>query len=199
MNSSASARLRVRHIITQAKVRWNLNLTWWQFRRGREECQTRPHSSAKLHVVPKLQDITQVGSISHQTNCDKTTQQFHGLDFYLLMWRRNNRHQSKISTQLQRVLHRPPRVEVHNMWVIIQLNETYPLWKFPTMSQYKMLFVQTSTLPPSGHRKLTEHGKFCKENNELPTKSCVELEDKSNVLYLIWNKVCKISLDARAS
>ena len=55
---------------TQVKVRWHLNLTWWYFHRGREECQMRPHSSAKLPVVPKLQDISQAGSIPHQTNCD---------------------------------------------------------------------------------------------------------------------------------
>jgi hypothetical protein len=32
------------------------------------------------------------------------------------------------------------------------------------------------------HQKLTKHGKFCKQNNQLPTKSHVELKDTSNVL-----------------
>ena len=29
------------------------------------------------------------------------------------------------------------------------------------------------------HPKLTKHGKFCKQNNLLPTKTHVELEDNS--------------------
>jgi len=31
------------------------------------------------------------------------------------------------------------------------------------------------------HQKLTKHGRFCKQNNQLPTKSHDELEDYSNV------------------
>jgi hypothetical protein len=42
-----------------------------------------------------------------------------------------------------------------------------------------MLFVQTFTLPPRTHQKLTKHGRFCKQNNQLPTKSHVELNDNS--------------------
>jgi hypothetical protein len=34
----------------------------------------------------------------------------------------------------------------------------------------------TSTLPPRMHQKLTKHEKFCKQNNQLPTKSHDELE-----------------------
>jgi hypothetical protein len=41
-----------------------------------------------------------------------------------------------------------------------------------------MFFVQTSTLPPRMHQKLTKHGRFCKQNNQLPTKSHVELKVK---------------------
>jgi hypothetical protein len=48
------------------------------------------------------------------------------------------------------------------------------------MNQYRMFFVQTSTLPPHMHQKLTKHGKFYKQNNQLPTKSHVELKDNSN-------------------
>jgi hypothetical protein len=36
-------------------------------------------------------------------------------------------------------------------------------------------------LPPRMHQKLTRHGRFCKQNNQLPTKSHDELEDKSNI------------------
>jgi hypothetical protein len=42
-----------------------------------------------------------------------------------------------------------------------------------------MFYVQTSTLPPRMHQKLTKHGKFCKQNNQLPTKTHVELKDNS--------------------
>ena len=31
------------------------------------------------------------------------------------------------------------------------------------------------------HQKLTKHGRFRKQNNQLPTKSHDELEDNSNV------------------
>jgi ribosomal protein S30 len=48
-----------------------------------------------------------------------------------------------------------------------------------------MFYVKTSTLPPRMHQKLTKHGKICKQNNQLPTKSHVELKDNSN----IWPKV----------
>jgi hypothetical protein len=30
------------------------------------------------------------------------------------------------------------------------------------------------------HHKLTKHGRFCKQNNQLPTKTHVELKDNSN-------------------
>ena len=43
-----------------------------------------------------------------------------------------------------------------------------------------MFFVQTSTLPPRMHQNLTKHGKFCKQNNQLPTKNHVDLKDYSN-------------------
>jgi hypothetical protein len=50
------------------------------------------------------------------------------------------------------------------------------------MNRYRMFFVQTSTLPPWMHHKLTKHGRFCKQNNQLPTKTHVELKDNSNKL-----------------
>jgi hypothetical protein len=31
------------------------------------------------------------------------------------------------------------------------------------------------------HHKLTKHGRFCKQNNQLPTKTHVELKDNSIV------------------
>jgi hypothetical protein len=51
------------------------------------------------------------------------------------------------------------------------------------MNQYRMSFVQNSTLPPSMHHKLTKHGKFCKQNNQLPTKSHDELENNSIIFH----------------
>jgi hypothetical protein len=54
-----------------------------------------------------------------------------------------------------------------------------PKWVWPLMNQYRMFFVQTSTPPPRMHQKLTKHGKFCKQNNQLPTKSHDELKDNS--------------------
>jgi hypothetical protein len=45
------------------------------------------------------------------------------------------------------------------------------------MNQYKMFYVQTSTLPLRMHQKLTKHEKFSKQNNQPPTKSHVELKD----------------------
>jgi hypothetical protein len=36
------------------------------------------------------------------------------------------------------------------------------------------------------HHKLTKHGKFCKQNNQLPTKTHVELKDNSNTLKHLW-------------
>ena len=50
-----------------------------------------------------------------------------------------------------------------------------------------MFFVQTSTLPARMHQNLTKHGRFCKENNQLPTKSHVELKDNS-IVTLIPNE-----------
>jgi hypothetical protein len=56
-----------------------------------------------------------------------------------------------------------------------------PKWVWPSMNRYRMFFVQTSTIPPCMHQKLTKHGRFCKQNNQLPTKSHVELKDNSIV------------------
>ena len=47
------------------------------------------------------------------------------------------------------------------------------------MNRYRMFFVQTSTLRM--HQKLTKHGKFCKQINQLPTKSHVELENNYSI------------------
>ena len=45
-----------------------------------------------------------------------------------------------------------------------------------------MSFSQTSTLLPSMHLKLTEHGRCCMQINELLTKSFVDLVDNSGLL-----------------
>jgi hypothetical protein len=49
-----------------------------------------------------------------------------------------------------------------------------------------MFFIQTFTLPPRMHQKLTKHEIFCKQNNQLPTKSHVELQDNSNMPGKWW-------------
>jgi hypothetical protein len=49
------------------------------------------------------------------------------------------------------------------------------------MNHNKMFFVQTTTPAPSMPKKLTEHGKFCMQTNQLPTKTPVELQDNSDV------------------
>jgi hypothetical protein len=53
------------------------------------------------------------------------------------------------------------------------------------MNWYRMFFVQTSTLPPRMHQKLTKRGRFCKQNNQLPTKSHDELKDNS-IMCTVW-------------
>ena len=50
------------------------------------------------------------------------------------------------------------------------------------MNRNKTFFVQTPHYLPRMHQKLTKHGRFCKQNNQLPTKSHDELEDNSIVL-----------------
>ena len=54
------------------------------------------------------------------------------------------------------------------------------------MNQYRMFFVQTSTRPPNMHLKLAKHGRYCKQNNQLPTKSHDELKDKSSEYLILW-------------
>lgn len=38
---------------------------------------------------------------------------------------------------------------------------------------------------PSMHQKLTEHGMFCTQNNQILTQTMVKLQDQSNVLKLL--------------
>ena len=48
-----------------------------------------------------------------------------------------------------------------------------PKWVWPSMNRDKMFFIQTSTIPPSMHRKLTEHGRsFFAKRSTLDRKSC---------------------------
>ena len=58
-------------------------------------------------------------------------------------------------------------------------------WVWPSMNGYRMFFDQTSTLPPSMHRKLTKHERCCMQNNQLPTDSHVELEENYNACWLL--------------
>jgi hypothetical protein len=57
-------------------------------------------------------------------------------------------------------------------------------WVWPFMNRYRMFYLQTSTLPPRMHHKLTKHGRLCKQNNQLPTKTHVELKDNS-IMYTL--------------
>lgn len=52
------------------------------------------------------------------------------------------------------------------------------------MNQHSMFFGQTSTLTTRMSLKLTKHGKFRMENNQLPTNAPVELKVKS-LLYTL--------------
>jgi hypothetical protein len=45
------------------------------------------------------------------------------------------------------------------------------------------------------HHKLTKHGRFCKQNNQLPTKSHDELKDNSNMVIIFEKIVCLNSND----
>jgi hypothetical protein len=44
-----------------------------------------------------------------------------------------------------------------------------PKWVWRSVNQFKMFFVQTSTLPPSMHKRLTKHGRCRMRNNQLLT------------------------------
>ena len=55
-------------------------------------------------------------------------------------------------------------------------------WFWPSVNRYRMFFVQTSTRLPNMYQKLITHGDFCKQNNQLPTKSHDVLEDNLNIL-----------------
>ena len=57
------------------------------------------------------------------------------------------------------------------------------------MNRYRMFFIETSTLTPSMHRKLTKDGKLCMQKNNLRTKTPVELKDNSQTVesYSIQN------------
>jgi hypothetical protein len=57
------------------------------------------------------------------------------------------------------------------------------------MNRYRMLFVQASALPPHMHQNLTKHGRFCKQDNQLPTKSHDELKDNAYVAIIYMESV----------
>ena len=58
-------------------------------------------------------------------------------------------------------------------------------WAWPSMNQYRMFFIQTSTLPPSMHQQFTKYRRCCMQINQLPTKGDVEWEDNSSDVLLI--------------
>ena len=51
------------------------------------------------------------------------------------------------------------------------------------MKQFIMVVVHTPTPTPSMHQKVIEHGDFCMQNNQLSTKTLVELEGNSIVQF----------------
>jgi hypothetical protein len=55
------------------------------------------------------------------------------------------------------------------------------LWSL--MDRYRKLLVQTSSPSPSMPPRLTKHGNFCMQNNQLVTKIQDELTDNSNILF----------------
>ena len=57
------------------------------------------------------------------------------------------------------------------------------------MNLCRMFFVQSPKPTPSMHQKLTKLGTCCMQNNQLPTKSPIELEDNSR-------KVCVLHLNS---
>jgi hypothetical protein len=60
-----------------------------------------------------------------------------------------------------------------------------PKWIRPSMNRnIRMFFVQTSTLPPSMHRKRADNGRCCMQNNQLSIKSPIEVDDNSNVVMM---------------
>ena len=69
------------------------------------------------------------------------------------------------------------RAKLNYDYKFIEAPLQMPKWVWPSMNQYRISFIQTSTLPPSMHREHTQHGRSWIQNNQLPTKSHVELED----------------------
>ena len=57
------------------------------------------------------------------------------------------------------------------------------------MNQNRLLFIQIHTLPPSMHQKLIGHGRCCMQNNQLSTKSPIELKDNSVVVKMFLIRV----------
>ena len=61
----------------------------------------------------------------------------------------------------------------------------------------RMFFVQTSTLPRRIHRKITENERSCVQNNQLPPKSHVELEDNDSPSLIDCRKLSATGLWGR--
>ena len=123
------------------------------------------------------------------------------------------------------VLHRKPKLSFYlwcmlggSVWIV--WSATYhnllrvklilaplgiPKWVWPSMNRFRKFFIWTSTLPSSIHRQLTKHRWCCMQNNQLPTKSHVELKDYISFLQeldcLFWKHkipylpaICFVSL-----
>ena len=49
-----------------------------------------------------------------------------------------------------------------------------PNFVWSLVIQYRKFLDENSTPTPKMHRKLTEHAKFCMQNNQLPTQTTVK-------------------------
>ena len=62
-----------------------------------------------------------------------------------------------------------------------------PKWVWPSMNWYRMFFAQTSTLPLSMHRKLTERGGCCMQNNNCVQNSQPKVMLSWRITLLVQN------------
>ena len=57
---------------------------------------------------------------------------------------------------------------------LILISKEVLKWVSSPMNPYRTFFIQISKMTPCMHQKLIECGKYCMQNNQLPTKTLVE-------------------------